>query len=335
MAGQTLISRRLLLGTALGAGLMAPGLLLAQETAKEVHELEPGEYIWEPELSPEGPVAVVVSIDDQLVHVYRNGVRIAVSTCSTGKPGHATPTGVFTILQKDKHHHSSTYNNASMPNMNRLTWQGIALHAGNLPGYPASHGCIRLPLEFSEKLFTITHVGMPVIVAGDHSHAREVIHPGMLLSENAEAELEAAVEALGDKKPTSYRHEDHGTEPLSILVSSADRKIIAMKGGVVLVEERVTIVDPDRPLGTHVFILAHDGHAKSGLRWHAISHGYEAPLVTEADAEVLSRVKADKDIVAVLQENWHLGTTFVTVDVPAHPETRSDKDFVVVTTDAG
>ena len=68
-----------------------------------------------------------------------------------GQEGHSTPTGVFTILQKHKDHHSSTYNNAPMPNMNRLTWDGIALHAGNLPGYPASHGCVRLPLEFSES----------------------------------------------------------------------------------------------------------------------------------------------------------------------------------------
>ena len=72
------------------------------------------------------------------MYVYRNGVRIAASTCSTGKLGHRTPTGVFKILQKDKNHHSSTYNNAPMPYMNRLTWSGIALHAGQLPGYPAS-----------------------------------------------------------------------------------------------------------------------------------------------------------------------------------------------------
>jgi lipoprotein-anchoring transpeptidase ErfK/SrfK len=97
-------------------------------------------------------VAVIVSLPDQLVHVYRNGVRIAVSTCSTGKPGHATPTGVFMVLEKDKHHHSSTYNNAPMPNMSCLTWDGIALHAGQLPGCPASHGCVCLPLASSEKL---------------------------------------------------------------------------------------------------------------------------------------------------------------------------------------
>ena len=136
--------RTLLTGTASACAVVAAGQAL---------DLKPGDYTWHPERSPSGPLAIVVSLPDQLVHVYRNGIRIAVSTCSTGKPGHSTPTGVFTILQKDKHHHSSTYNNAPMPNMNRLTWSGVALHAGNLPGYPASHGCVRCrwnsPTSFS------------------------------------------------------------------------------------------------------------------------------------------------------------------------------------------
>src|ERR1700760_1330187 len=121
-----------------------------------IKALRPGEFIWRPEISPRGPLVVVVSLPEQLVHVYRNGVTIGVSTCSTGKPGNPTPTGVFTILQKRQEHYSSTYNNAPMPNMQRLTWKGIALHAGNLPGYPASHGCIRLPVEFSRLLFSTT-----------------------------------------------------------------------------------------------------------------------------------------------------------------------------------
>ena len=110
------------------------------------------------------PVAIIVSIPDQRVFVYRNGIRIAVSTCSTGKPGHRTPTGVFQILQKDKHHRSSTYSNAPMPNMQRLTWSGIAMHSGNLPGHPASHGCIRMPHYMSEKFFDNVQLGTPVIV---------------------------------------------------------------------------------------------------------------------------------------------------------------------------
>jgi len=327
--------RKIVLGTAIGFGLMATGLGFAKQVVKEIHELKPGEYIWEPELSPEGPVAVVVSLDDQRVHVYRNGVRIAVSTCSTGKPGHETPTGVFTILQKDKHHHSSTYNNAPMPNMNRLTWSGVALHAGKLPGYPASHGCVRLPMDFSAKLFSITHIGTPVIIASAHDNAPDVVHPGMVLSDKAEAELEDAVASLGDKKPPSFDHANNKVEPVSILVSSADGKIIVMKGGEILVEGQARIDNPRKPLGSHVFILAHDGHGASGLRWHAISHGQSADLLTKADADVINRIKADNDIVATIQQNWHPGTTLVTVDVPAHPETRTGKDFVVVTTDVG
>jgi hypothetical protein len=135
--------RGFLAGMAALAGLAAVGEGLALEVMKEIAALEPGEFTWHPERQQTGPVAVVVSLPEQRVHVYRNGIRIAVSTCSTGKPGHETPTGVFVVLQKDKNHRSSTYNNAPMPNMNRLTWSGIALHAGKLPGYPASHGCVR------------------------------------------------------------------------------------------------------------------------------------------------------------------------------------------------
>ena len=116
---------------------------------------------------------IVISLPEQLVHVYRNGVTIGVSTCSTGKPGNRTPTGVFTILQKNADHYSSTYNNAPMPNMQRLTWRGVALHAGNLPGYPASHGCVRLPKNFSKVLFSVTQLGTPVIIA-DQNAARKL-----------------------------------------------------------------------------------------------------------------------------------------------------------------
>ena len=103
-----LTRRGLLAGTgALGLTIMA-GPLFGQHVYKEIHALEPGEFTWHPERQPYGPVAVIVSLSEQRVHVYRNGVRIAVSTCSTGKPGHSTPTGVFVVLQKDRDHRSST-----------------------------------------------------------------------------------------------------------------------------------------------------------------------------------------------------------------------------------
>src|ERR1700731_4967771 len=92
-------------------------------------ELKSADYVWHPEVSPAGPVVVFVSLPDQVVYVYRNGVRIGRSTVSTGKPGKSTPTGVFTVLQKKVHHESSIYKGAKMPHMQRLTWTGIALHA--------------------------------------------------------------------------------------------------------------------------------------------------------------------------------------------------------------
>jgi hypothetical protein len=137
--------------------------------------------VWEPELSPEGSVAILVSLPEQMAHVYRNGLEIGVTTVSTGRKGHRTPTGIFVILQKDKNHHSSIYNNASLPNTQRLTWGGICLHAGGLPGYPSSHGCVHLPLEFSTKLFEITHLGTAVIIADEASAPADVVHPGIIL----------------------------------------------------------------------------------------------------------------------------------------------------------
>jgi lipoprotein-anchoring transpeptidase ErfK/SrfK len=130
----------------------------------EATQLRPGEYIWQPELATAGEVEIVVSVPLQMVYVYRGGTLIGVSTVSTGRPGHATPTGQFNILQKRREHYSNLYNNAPMPFMQRLTWDGIALHAGHIPGRPASHGCIRLPMDFARQLFAATELGGTVHV---------------------------------------------------------------------------------------------------------------------------------------------------------------------------
>ena len=113
----------------------------------------PGSYVWEPDRSPDGAVLVVVSLPEQRAHIYRDGKRIGLTTISTGSEGRETPPGQFEILQKKVTHRSNLYDDAPMPFMQRLTWDGIALHAGKLPGYPASHGCIRLPDAFAKLLF--------------------------------------------------------------------------------------------------------------------------------------------------------------------------------------
>lgn len=139
--------------------------------------LAPGEYLWTPEASPAGSLVIVVSLPEQRAHVYRNGIRIGVSTISSGKPGKETPTGVFPILQKREVHHSNLYDGAPMPYMQRLTWDGIALHAGRIPGYPASHGCVRLPKAFAKILFEQTEHGGTVVIADESSHSPAVVWP--------------------------------------------------------------------------------------------------------------------------------------------------------------
>ena len=140
--------------------------------------LKPGEFEWQPEVSPAGDVVMLVSLPMQEMHVYRDGIRIGRASVSTGKAGNDTPVGAFPILQKRKVHFSSLYDDAPMPFMQRLTWDGIALHAGRNPGYPASHGCIRLPDEFAEHLFEATDHGQVVVVADYTMFGNDVLSPG-------------------------------------------------------------------------------------------------------------------------------------------------------------
>jgi L,D-transpeptidase catalytic domain len=156
----------------------APSVALPATAIDAVDGLAPGDFLWEPGRAGNGQLVVLVSLPQQRAHVYRNGIRIGVSTISSGKPGKETPTGTFEILQKKRTHFSNLYNNAPMPFMQRLTWDGIALHAGKIPGYPASHGCVRLPLAFAEKLFAETERGMLVVIADGSSHDADVVYPG-------------------------------------------------------------------------------------------------------------------------------------------------------------
>lgn len=114
---------------------------------------------------PSGPVYAVVSVGDQHVSIYDKTGRIARSRVSTGMAGHRTPTGVFSVIGKERWHRSNIYSGAPMPFMQRITWSGVAMHAGVVPGYPASHGCIRLPPSFAQQLFGMTKMGARVLVS--------------------------------------------------------------------------------------------------------------------------------------------------------------------------
>ena len=301
---------------------------LAQLVDKSADQLTNGQFNWFPERSESGPVIVIVSLPDQRLYVYRNGVRVAASTCSTGKLGHATPTGVFKILQKDKNHHSSTYNNAPMPYMNRLTWSGIALHAGQLPGYPASHGCVRLPKEFAERLFGVTKLGMTVVIADDKSQPEEVTHPGMVLGEYAAREFNAVDTAI---KATEYSegHEPAPRSP-SVVVSSADKSIHVFDNGALAASGKVEIQNPEKPLGERVYTLSGADDQSGLLTWQAAGVGATSKTTGEDDGAALRRIKADLPAREAVRKRLKFGMTLVTTDQPADAKTRSADGFVVL-----
>ncbi len=138
---------------------------LHMEEAFGVSSLKPGQFLWKNGAQPGGDDSrVVIGLADQLAYLYNGNELIAVSTISSGKSATPTPTGIFPILEKKTMHHSRKYDNAPMPFMQRIDKYGIALHAGQLPGRPASHGCVRLPAKFAAKLFTVTDIGTTVLI---------------------------------------------------------------------------------------------------------------------------------------------------------------------------
>jgi hypothetical protein len=126
--------------------------------------LKPGQYLWRDVPESAGPERVVIGLNDQLAFLYRGDRLMAVATISTGRFDKPSPTGIFAVLDKRPFYRSKKYDNAPMPWMQRIDEYGIALHGGYNPGYPASHGCIRLPLAFAKKLYSLTSVGTPVYI---------------------------------------------------------------------------------------------------------------------------------------------------------------------------
>ncbi len=161
--------------------LALDGAVLPIEAAAT--ELSPNQFVWNDTDTGEA-LSIVVSLSTQRAFVYRGARMVAATTISSGKDGRDTPLGTYPILQKNAAHRSNLYNDAPMPFMQRLTWDGIAIHAGNNPGFPASHGCIRVPTGFAKKLFGVTSLGTTVTVTDDFEGEAPV---ATLDSETAEA----------------------------------------------------------------------------------------------------------------------------------------------------
>jgi len=220
--------------TFLGVCASIAALMGTHAFAVNVKEMRPGEFIWHPEAAPAGPLVVLISLDEQRVYVYRNGVAIGVSTISSGKPGYETPTGVFTILQKNRDHRSNIYNNAPMPYMQRLTWTGIALHGGALPGHPASHGCVRLPNAFAQKLFGETKNGDTVVVSDARVDPARIAFPALLAPVAKKGVIPALEPIINNGRGDFWDESLSPTGPLSLVVSLAELRFYVLRNGVTI-----------------------------------------------------------------------------------------------------
>ena len=295
----------------LALGMVFAGSVLAQgakvsspvELARRADTLKPGQWVWAPKIAPSGPVLVYVDLSRQLATIYRNGVRIGVSTVSTGKPGHETPTGVFTILEKNIEHHSNIYNNATMPYQQRLTWSGVALHAGGLPGYPESHGCVHLPLTFARELFSATQRGTTVVVTGDASHpvsadGSDVIAPGAIVSEPVGDFWEPARATSG---------------PVTIVMSRSDQMAIVLRNGVEIGRSRATLpADND---STHVLTLGADAAGKP-LWFYVGVAGHTEESGREVDEAARNRIHVPPDFYVKVLPYLTPGTTLLVTAAP-------------------
>ena len=291
-------------------------------TGKATGPLKPGEYWWNPQLSPTGPVVVLVSLPQQTLHVYRNGILIGRSTVSTGTKGRSTPGGVFNILEKKQTHHSKKYNNAPMPYMQRLTWSGIAMHSGHLPGHPASHGCIRLPYDFSELLFKATAKGGTVVIGdGKTPTPHFASNPGLLLAPK-DFTPEMVRQLAHDEY--DWRPERSPVGPITIVLSSADRALYVYRNGNPIGRAAIEIVDRG-DLGSHVFTMLEGSSGKPSQlapgreagRWMRVdSEG--PPLKAE---ELASRIRFNTEFAQKLADQLKPGTTVIVTDEPVvrHP----------------
>ena len=304
------------------------------EPDRNTIHIAPGDYAWHPEVSPSGPLVVIVSLDEQRVYVYRNGIAIGFAAISSGRRGHETPPGIYTILEKDRDHHSTLYDNAPMPFMERLTWDGVALHGGRLPGYPASHGCVRLPKAFAELLFAITQPGETVVIANSSVSPTDVVHPAAL----------APVGTLGEPLASSAAPEISFTwndnaaaeGPVSVLVSIHDRMAYVLRNGVRIGSAAIDVEDGFSLGGTLLFVTreGYDADEPSRLdpsqprhRWSSFPVDMTGAVPSPDD--VASHIRVPDVFARALYPILTPGTTVVVTDFPAVRSTSTSLQAVL------
>jgi hypothetical protein len=322
-----------------------------------------------PEDTPKGPLQIIISMADQRVSLFDNGALIARSSVSTGTQGHPTPLGVFSVISKQRWHRSNIYSAAPMPYMQRITWSGIALHAGVVPGHPASHGCIRLKNDFAIRLWHLTKRGTRVIIAHDDVQPVEITNPHLFQPKAVSgwSEFQAATVAgkstlVSDAESSEATSlQDSGSAPagvapkkivpISVFVSRKLSKLFVRQGFSPLFDVAVKIENPQEPLGTHVFTAMEFQSEGAAIRWTVVSIPDEFPRIEGATKErkapvkqttlsipspdkanaVLNRIEIPQDAVQRISELLTPASSLIISDNGFSHETGKDTDFIVVT----
>jgi lipoprotein-anchoring transpeptidase ErfK/SrfK len=308
---------------------------------------------------PRGPLSIMISLDRQQLTLYSGGEPIAHSRVSTGVKGRSTPTGVFSVIQKDRFHRSNLYDDAPMYFMQRITWSGVALHQGIVPNYPASHGCIRLPEAFAKQLWATTQIGVRVIITHGELAPHEISHPRLFTPKapvvaQIPNSLEAAQQAwklaqLGGAVPMMGATATDlvnppmleiprpaarpaKTSPISVFISRKEGKLFVRKGFEPLFDTPIEIERADVPLGTHVFSAV--GRKNDDiLRWTVVSmpSGNATPASVPTAAAALDRISIPQAALDRISELTTTGASLIISDQGLGPETGIGTDFIVLT----
>jgi hypothetical protein len=351
--------------------LVGLALLGAIGRAEARHHREQAKSATEAEPIPKGPFQIIISIGDQRLSLYGSDGLIARAPVSTGMRGHATPLGVFSVIEKQKWHRSNIYSAAPMPYMQRITWSGVALHAGALPGYPASHGCIRLSNAFATRLWHLTKVGTRVIITHREVAPVDIAAPALLTAAPKPAapiadddpgrrlgapigvKTAAAADVASTTSDGASLQSQADTEqaalvhPISIFVSRKTQNLSVRQGFAPLFETRIRIDEPDTPIGTHVFTAM--ATEPSAMRWTLVSIPDDArgePRKEERKSPLQSAAKgASLEQVDAMLGRVHIpgnvydriaalltpGSSLIISDDAVSNETGSDTDFIVLT----
>ena len=314
-----------------------------------------------------GPLQIIISIADQRISVFDDGTLVARSSVSTGVQGHPTPVGVFSVIGKELWHRSNIYSAAPMPYMQRITWSGIALHAGVLPGHPASHGCIRLANDFAIRLWHLTKRGTRVIIAANNVDPVQIANPRLFSKPKiASSSQEPSAEALAGKDtplipstpaalvpnaqsqdgtnllPAAGVASQKKAVPISVFVSRKLSKLFVRQRFTPLFDVPIKIENPDEPLGTHVFTLLELQNEAASYRWNVVSMpktfsgnakgiggtAQANPRPDEANA-ALDRIEIPQDAVGQISQLLTPGSSLIVSDYGLSPETGDDTDFIV------